>query len=149
VAEEDDEAAHLAAGVLDGALVDLLDQVDDVFVDRASEDHGDRVLTVRAEQAVLLAGLLTVDVEGMERARNLVADLRAGLDGLGGEDAAGEHDEGDCGGTNHLDILRWISGLRTTAFVRQPFAGKAVLRSQKEVSTVIRAEWGDCQREPF
>jgi hypothetical protein len=80
VAAEDDKAAHVLLAVLGGFGVNLLDQTGQGAGDFACEDHRDRVIAVHSDQAVFLARHRTGDIGRMERARNVLAHLRARLE---------------------------------------------------------------------
>lgn len=92
IAEEDRKAAHARAAVLGGGGVDLFDQTGHRFADLAREDHCDRTVAVRSDQALLGAGELARYILRIKR-RAPLADLRPRLEGLRGDQAAGEqHD---------------------------------------------------------
>src|SRR5262245_22967302 len=91
---DDHEAAHLVVGVLGRGLVDLLDQTGQGAAQFPGEDQSDRTGAVESDLALLLAGVLAGDVERLERV-DALPDLGAGLQRLGGEQAAGQKRQGE------------------------------------------------------
>jgi hypothetical protein len=65
--------------ILGGGFINLLDQTGQGVADFAREDHGDRVAPVSSDEARLLAGSLTRDVQRVERHNVAAAGLRTGL----------------------------------------------------------------------
>jgi len=79
---EDHKAPHFGFAVLGGFGVNLLDQTGQGAADFACEDHRDRVATVLSDKAVFFSRLAAGNIERMERTWNVLADRRAGLEGI-------------------------------------------------------------------
>lgn len=91
IVEENNEASHGSAGVLLGGFINFLDELGEVAIDIAGKNHRNRIGTIAANEATLVAFVGAIAMKRAEWSRGF-SNLRTGLQIRG---------RISLGGTNH------------------------------------------------